>query len=132
MPPRLFTRQEAEDLLPHVAPLLWQMRDLKKEHDACQSKLAELQARGQGNGHGLDVEVARARQGQQQAAVAINGIIERVKGMGVEVKDIEMGLVDFRSELNGREVYLCWKLGEEHIGWWHDLDTGYNSRQPLE
>jgi hypothetical protein len=52
--------------------------------------------------------------------------------MGIEVKDIDMGLVDFRSNMDGREVYLCWKLGEEHISFWHELHTGYASRQPLD
>jgi len=80
----------------------------------------------------IDTELARSRQGLQKAAIEINGIIERVKDLGVEVKDVDLGLVDFRAEINGREAYLCWKLGEEHIAWWHDLNTGYASRQPLD
>ena len=132
MRPRLFSRDEAEAMLPQVAPLLWQAQRLKQQHDEAQRKLAELRARGQGNGHGLDAEITRATVAAQKAATEINGILDRVRGMGVEVKDLDMGLVDFRSEIAGREVYLCWKLGEEHIGWWHELDTGYASRQPLE
>lgn len=129
---RTFTREEAEALLPHIAPLLWQARELKKEHDEAQANLADLQVRSKGNGHGLDTDVSRAQQKSAATAAKINEIIDRVKKYGAEVKDIEMGLIDFRSQLKGREVYLCWKLGEEHIGWWHDLNTGYASRQPLE
>ena len=85
-----------------------------------------------GNGHGLDVELSRARQGQQQAAAAINEIVERVQKLGAEVKDIDMGLIDFHAMREGREVYLCWKLGEAHIDWWHELHSGYSTRQPLD
>jgi hypothetical protein len=130
--PRLFTRQEAESMLPEVAPLLWQARDLKKQHDESASAIKALQSEARGNGHAVDADMIKARQKQQEAALAINGIIERVKTLGAEVKDLDMGLVDFRTEMHGREVYLCWKLGEEHISWWHELDTGYATRQPLD
>jgi hypothetical protein len=132
MPPRLFSRDEAEQLLPQIAPLLWKARQLKQEHDEWQAKLAALQAQARGNGHGIDGELGRSRQGVEQTAAAVNEIVERVTKMGVEVKDVELGLVDFRSEIDGRVAYLCWKLGEENIGWWHDLDTGYAARKPLD
>jgi hypothetical protein len=132
MPQRLFTRDEAERMLPEIAPLLWKARELKRDHDESQSKLIGLQNQAKGNGHGLDADLARARAGVERAALAINGIIERVNKMGVEVKDVDMGLVDFRSKVNGRLAYLCWKLGEEHVAWWHDLNSGYSSRQPLD
>lgn len=129
---RLFTREEADNLLPHIAPLLWQARELKKEHDGHAAKIEALQTQAKSNGHGIDVELARARTGQQQAAMAINGLIERVKAQGAEVKDVDMGLIDFRSQKDGRVVYLCWKLGEERVEWWHELNTGYASRERLD
>ena len=95
-------------------------------------QLSALQTKGRGNGHGLEADVAGARIAIQKAAMEIKGIIDRVRGMGIEVKDLDMGLVDFPSQMEGREVYLCWKLGEERITWWHELDAGYASRQPLE
>ena len=52
--------------------------------------------------------------------------------MACELKDIEQGLIDFRTEREGREVYLCWKLGEPDIRWWHELDAGFAGRRPLE
>jgi hypothetical protein len=132
MPPRLFSRDEAESMLPEIAPLLWKARDLKKQHDESQAEVIALQNQAKGNGHGIDADLARSRSNLERAAVSINEIIERITKMGIEVKDVDMGLVDFRSNINGREAYLCWKLGEENIGWWHDLDTGYASRQPLD
>lgn len=132
MAERIFTRDEAEAMLPQVAPLMWQAQRLKQEHDRAQQHLVELELKGRGNGHGLEEETTRARLSQQKAAAEINGIIERVRGMGIEVKDLDMGLLDFPSQMGGRVVYLCWKLGEERIAWWHELHTGYASRQPLE
>jgi len=51
--------------------------------------------------------------------------------MGVEVKDPSTGLIDFRSLRGDEEVYLCWRLGEGRIAWWHDLDSGFQGRRPL-
>jgi hypothetical protein len=61
----------------------------------------------------------------------IGELIQKILSTGVEVKDINLGLVDFLSLRDGREVYLCWQFGEEDIRFWHDLDTGYTGRQPL-
>jgi hypothetical protein len=126
-----FTLAEANQLLPRIAPLLEEMRELKRRHDAAQQASEALQKTARQNGHALDVDLQQARGQVQQSAVAINAIIEKVKALGAEVKDIEMGLIDFRGEVNGHEVYLCWKLGEPSISWWHDLSAGYAARQPL-
>ncbi|HUF52594.1 MAG TPA: DUF2203 domain-containing protein [Dehalococcoidia bacterium] len=130
--PQLFTREETDALLPHIAPLLTQARDLKRQYDEAQAALTGVQGAVKSNGHSLDVELSRATGGAGQAAAAIDALIERVNTFGVEVKDVEMGLCDFRSMLDGREVYLCWKLGEERVAYWHELHTGYASRQPLD
>jgi hypothetical protein len=130
--PQLFTRGEADAMLPHIAPLLTQAGDLKRQHDQAQAALAGVQGAVKTNGHSLDVEMSRAASGTQASAAAINELMERVSKFGVEVKDIEMGLCDFHSMLDGREVYLCWKLGEERVAYWHELDTGYAARQPLD
>ncbi|HSP54867.1 MAG TPA: DUF2203 domain-containing protein, partial [Dehalococcoidia bacterium] len=58
--------------------------------------------------------------------------VERVNDMGCELKDLDRGLVDFRSIIGDQEIYLCWMLGEEHITHWHDLDAGFAGRRPLE
>jgi len=119
-------------MLPEIAPLLFQARDLKQKHDEAQAAIAGVQGTVKTNGHGLDIDLNRHSQGAQQTAIAINAIVTRVKRLGVEVKDLEMGLVDFRAEMDGRDVYLCWKLGEERVSYWHEIDAGYASRQPLD
>ncbi len=58
-------------------------------------------------------------------------LADELHQLGVELKDPFIGLVDFPTLIGGREAYLCWKLGEEEVGFWHDLDAGYRGRQPL-
>jgi len=128
----LFTREEAESTLPQIVSLLWKLKGLKPDHDKAEGRLAGLQQKSQTNGHAIDVDTARASMERQRIAIEMQGIIDRINEMGAEVKDIEIGLIDFRSRIGGREVYLCWKLGEERIGWWHDLDSGYASRRRLD
>ncbi len=63
---------------------------------------------------------------QMQAAVL------EISGLGLELRDIEKGLVDFPALVAGRPVWLCWQLGEDSIGWWHDFDKGFDSRRSIE
>jgi hypothetical protein len=62
---------------------------------------------------------------QMQAGVA------RIDGLGITLRDIESGLIDFPALASGRQIWLCWRLGEEEVGWWHELSTGFSERQPL-
>lgn len=57
--------------------------------------------------------------------------VARIDGLGLTLRDIERGLVDFPALVSGRQVWLCWKYGEPAIGWWHDLETGFDGRRPL-
>ena len=57
--------------------------------------------------------------------------VARIDQLGLSLRDIESGLVDFPALVSGRQVWLCWRRGEAQIGWWHDLDTGFSSRRPL-
>jgi hypothetical protein len=61
----------------------------------------------------------------------INDHLQKIQELGVLVKDVEMGLCDFPHLHEGRIVYLCWKLGESEVGWWHEIHNGYANRQPL-
>jgi hypothetical protein len=67
----------------------------------------------------------------EELAREIDGYIRELAELGIECKDPGLGLVDFPGELGGRRVYLCWRLGEPSVAYWHDLDAGYAGRQPL-
>ncbi|HKY96405.1 MAG TPA: DUF2203 domain-containing protein [Gemmatimonadaceae bacterium] len=66
-----------------------------------------------------------------QLARDIDGYIAEIRELGVEMKGIDSGLVDFPSEVDGREVLLCWQLGEESVQYWHEVDAGFAGRQPV-
>jgi hypothetical protein len=62
----------------------------------------------------------------------INGSLHAIQEMGVVIKDVEIGLCDFPFMYNDKLVFLCWKSGEDTVGWWHDIDSGYANRQPID
>lgn len=132
MPSRRFTLEQAESLLPRLAHLLLEIRKLNTQHDGLQERLVALSLRMRSNGHALETQLARARQAAEEKASALRRMIDRVHEMGCERKDIDQGLVDFRTLKDGQEVYLCWRLGEPRIVWWHPLEAGFAGRRPLE
>jgi hypothetical protein len=132
MAARQFTLDEANSLLPRLSQLLPQMQESKSKHDRLQEKAAEYAHLMSSNGRIIEKELNETRQELAQAAAVINDLVKRVQEMDCELKDIEQGLVDFRTEREGREAYLCWKLGEPDIRWWHELDAGFAGRRPLE
>jgi len=128
--PRLFTLDEAIVLLPTVRQLMTEIQAAKADMDALTTELERLMGLTGGNGH-LAADIASSREEVQRAATKLQKLIEELDGIGVELKGIDEGLVDFPSERDGRVVNLCWRLGEDTIAWWHELDTGFASRQPL-
>ena len=100
-----FSRAEAEALLPRVRPLLEDLRRRKKTYDERPSA---------------------------PVASELEALLREIAELGAEVKDIDSGLIDFRTDRNGEEVYLCWRLGEgDRIAWWHTVDGGFRARRPL-
>jgi hypothetical protein len=84
-----------------------------------------------GNGHHLHGRIAKIQKELTQHLEALQALIDELNEFGCVLKDPDMGLIDFLSLRNGREVYLCWHLGENRINYWHNLDAGFAGRQPL-
>ncbi len=101
-----FTRDEAEAQLPKVVPYIEDVQRRKQAFD---------------------------RNPTEPLAAEIRALVRTIGEMGAEVKDLDRGLVDFPSVRRGREIYLCWKLGEgERISWWHEPQAGYAGRRPIK
>ena len=133
MPPRLYTLDEAEALLPRLIPILEAIRDAQREHGEAQATIEELQRAIGSNGHGVKADrVAEARDRMRRTSEVLRERVGELDALGVELKDPSTGLIDFRARRQGRIVYLCWRLGEARIEWWHELDAGFAGRQPLE
>ena len=130
MAERMFTLEEALVLLPTVRQLVTEIQEARAEVERLTAELERLLKLSGGNGH-LAVDQAGARQSVQAAATRLDSLMSELDGIGVQLKRIDDGLVDFPSEREGRVVNLCWRLGEETIAWWHELDTGFAGRQPL-
>jgi hypothetical protein len=129
--PRTFTLEEARALLPEVRALAEAMRDQKRAFDEQRALLTRADVQSGGNGHGPRGSLAAQAEAERLVQEIQRGI-ERLHELGVEVKGIDEGLVDFPSLRDGRLIYLCWRIGEPDIQYWHELDTGFRGRRPLE
>jgi hypothetical protein len=128
---RLFTVAEARAMLPRVRVLIEALQESKTAFDRHREAVAVLASRTGEDAAHLNAPLARHQQETQRLAAELRRLLEDVAALGVEVKGIDQGLIDFPSERDGRVVYLCWMSGEPDIAWWHDLDTGFRGRRPL-
>lgn len=122
---RLFSVREAEELLPTLRTLLG---EVYAHRDAVRAKAPEVEpilAAHRSNGGGK----AGSEYGVE--AYRLYRAIGRIGDLGVLLKDLDAGLVDFPHERDGRVVFLCWHPSEERVAFWHDVDAGYAGRQPL-
>jgi hypothetical protein len=129
---QVYTREQANALLPwlteRLTELLGAAGALRKAQDAV--RLLGDRARGNGH-HDIDQEMSRA---EQEAAVQmrkVRRVLEEITGRGIQVRDVDIGLVDFPGERDGARVWLCWKLGEKVVDHWHEHDQGFSNRKPL-
>jgi hypothetical protein len=122
---RHFTREEANALLPQLTAMLGQLRESKdnltdtEAHEA----LSEAAPANGGGEEGKQVGVA---------FLEVRRLLGTIEQAGIVLRDIDRGLIDFPALLDEREVYLCWELGEDEVAFWHDLETGFGGREPLD
>ena len=128
----LFSIEEAEALLPQLQEILAEMQRCKAAIDDVRGDLGQATQSATGNGHVRDeASLAEKRRRAESFVEQLNEGLAKINAMGVELKDIDQGLLDFPHEREGRVVNLCWKLGEARIEWWHEIDSGFAGRQPL-
>jgi hypothetical protein len=131
---RLFSEEEANGALVVVEPLVRKLV-LARERFAVEAKLlATVRRKVTGNGGGLDPEHVQEAQGAVEAVASeIGAIVAELEEAGVQVKDLDRGLVDFpaRHPESGELVLLCWLLGEDRVAHWHRLEEGFVGRKPL-
>jgi hypothetical protein len=131
--PQFFTPEEADRLLERVRPLLEALVAQRRALRQHQELLAEFQTRARGNGGvARGPEMVAAKEAVDRLTAQIRRGIQEIQALGCLVKDLDMGLVDFPALRDGQEVYLCYRLGDERIAFWHGADEGYAGRKPLE
>jgi hypothetical protein len=131
--PRHFTRDEANALLDEVRPLTERLVEHRAALVAAQAERTQVALQIAGNGGGVDVTAAAGL--DEQIALDHAGVarcVNAIHELGGVVKDLDTGLVDFPAQVEGREAFLCWRLGEDEITHWHGIDEGFSGRKPLD
>jgi hypothetical protein len=122
---KYFTVEEANRLIPQMRAIVESLRQGRQEMLRHRPEAEAMAQHATGNGGGA----AGAYLGVHSQVLG-RGLVQ-LQAMGVLLKDIDRGLIDFPHWREGREVYLCWLYGEEQINYWHEIDSGYSGRQPL-
>jgi hypothetical protein len=134
MSTRTFTLDEAQDLVPVLESLLRTSIEGKKLMESVDAEFQEIGHRVCLNG-GMSLNVvhlARRKAEREKAIHRVKDAMSEIDAMGVQVKDLDVGLLDFPCEVDGEIVLLCWKLGESAITHWHGTNEGFASRKPVD
>jgi hypothetical protein len=129
---RHFTPEEANAALGEIRPLVEKMVASRAAHLEALARQEELEGRIRGNGGGIPpATLADAAAEVERVARDLARTVDELAERGVEVKDVDEGLVDFPALHRGETVLLCWKLGEDAIEYWHTVEDGFAGRRPL-
>lgn len=134
MADKYFNRQEAEELLPVLEDFLEAALRQKQTVDDLGEQIASASSRIMLMGGSIPpyTELSNTKATFDKAAAELNENVEKIQQTGCVVKDLDEGLIDFPSLIEGEEVYLCWKRGEKRIEYWHGMDEGYAGRKRLD
>ncbi|MBI4003982.1 MAG: DUF2203 domain-containing protein [Candidatus Omnitrophica bacterium] len=136
MPPKTFTVAEANALLPQVIPLIEQLQGIARSIQQTAQQLNEtVEKVTAGNGYpiqSLKVKIRELTEHQLQLVEAFQSAHAQLEDLGAMLKDLTVGLVDFYGLRDGEPIFLCWKIGEDRIRFWHALEAGFAGRQPLD
>jgi hypothetical protein len=132
--PRYFTLPQAEKLLPEVEPVIRDAISSKAEFERAEAEWQSFASRVTFLG-GVRVDHSQLtdlKHRRESSAGRLKKLIETIQDYGCLVKDLDMGLIDFPTLFRGQEVYLCWKLGESGIQFWHGVEEGFRGRKPID
>jgi len=131
---KLFSLREAEHLRAQLEPVLIEAIESRRKLEELDEKLGKLAERISRSG-GLMVayeEAAKLRIERNSIEASIREALDKIHSTGCIVKDLEVGLLDFPARIEGEDVYLCWKLGEDRIRFYHRQDEGFAGRKPID
>ena len=137
---RFYDLDEANAAIPEVRTILESLRDQRAElirlRDAVLAHATEDDSRGESRGDAtteakIDADVRVLRLRMQGVIDRMQAGVVRIDEMGITLREIETGLIDFPALASGRQIWLCWRLGEGDVEWWHELGDGFGGRQAL-
>jgi hypothetical protein len=132
--PKYFSLTEAERLRVQLEPVLIEAMEARRKMAEVEVKLRAIGERIERSG-GLMIsyeDAAKVRREHTRLEDAVRGALERIHSTGCVVKDLDVGLLDFPARINDEEVYLCWRLGEGRIRFYHRQDEGFSGRKPID
>ncbi len=133
MPPKIFSLAQANSLLAHLTPRLRGLIDARAALRAHQGTIEEFRTRAVQHGGAQPTPGLREAKSEIERLTAIlRDEIAEIQSLGCLVKDLDMGLVDFPAQREGKTILLCWRLGEPEIRFWHGVDEGFAGRKPLD
>jgi len=119
-----YSREEARALLPQIQNWLRRLNEQRLALEQTDARVGALRPEGQDLGGGLVNK-------QTRIVAEIRELLLEFHNREIMIKDLPRGLIDFPAVIGGREVFLCWEMGEQDIEFWHDIDSGYAGREPL-
>lgn len=125
MQPHYFTLEEANAAIEIIRPLMQEILKIRDHILAHQPEIWPAMERSAGNGGNANLSRLASDFGR------LDDLLHEVLATGVQVKDVNTGLLDFPARRQDHEVYLCWKYGEDKIEFWHEIDSGFAGRQPI-
>jgi len=126
---RFYSIDQADARLRDLAPLLDKLRADRAEVAVARHELERFRTTNGNADHADELEAQETR--IRDLVFRMERYVSQLVAWDITLRDIETGLVDFPALVNGRQVCLCWRLGEDRIGFWHELDAGFGGRRPL-
>ena len=132
--PRFFTLLEAEALLPQIQKYLQRLSEGRQRHQEADTGITAIHQRIAILGGMIPprAQLVELKKKKELAIRSLKDTVEAIQATGCQLKDLDIGLVDFPTLYKGKEVYLCWKLGERDISYWHGVDDGYGGRRAID
>jgi hypothetical protein len=124
--PHYFTLEEANTALEVIRPLMDEVQKIRQKILTTQPETWSAIERSAGNGGNPALSKL------VKSFDRLDDLLHQILATGVQIKDINTGLMDFSALRQGREVYLCWRYGEKQIEYWHEIEAGFAGRQPIE
>lgn len=129
---QFYTVRDANKKLPELTRLLREMQALGLQLAELQGRGIEVKEKIRSNGDHNPSEDVMLAQSERSLEETLQLAISQLSEWNIQLKDLQRGLVDFPARLEGRTVFLCWELGEEEVGFWHETDTGFSARLPID
>lgn len=128
---RFYGIDEANEQLVEVRPLLERLAAQRLDLIRLRDRAVTVGSGASGDAEDTDDELRNLRLRMQGIIDQMQAAVSRIDGLDIVLRDIETGLIDFPALVSGRQIWLCWRLGEDDVAWWHDLSSGFSARQPF-